>query len=167
MTYAQLHERLHTDLTKSILTELESVLNNGFRKEVIRAVKEQVTPELKGVVIELHESALNARDGMCAHYRDSLRKEVAESINSLDDRLGREIETMARIETIALRMSSDYKEMKEEARVREKRINRLEDKPGHQALASKEKWKWIIIGALFGLPSTIYTILRLINIIIS
>jgi len=69
---------------------------------------------------------------------------------------------MARIETIALRMAGDLKDMKEDHKIQDKRINRLEDQPGHKALISKEKWKWIFVGALFGLPSTIYTIARLI-----
>jgi len=167
MTYTQLHEKLHNSLSKSLLTELESVLNNGFRKEVIKAVKEQVTPELKGVVMELHESALNTRDGTCSHYRDALRADFDRKIEGMEDRLGREVETMARIETVALTMSRDLKEMKEDHKIQDKRINRLEDQPGTKALASREKWKWIIIGALFGLPSTIYTVIRLINILIT
>jgi len=167
MTYAELADRLHDTLSKSLLTELESVLNNGFRAGVIRAVKEQVTPELKGVVMELHESALNAREGTCVHYRDSLREEFSKKCIALEDRLGREIETMARIETIALRMAGDLKDMKEDAKVRDKRINRLEDQPGARALVSREKWKWVIIGALFGLPGMIYTIVNLITYITS
>ena len=137
MTYAELADRLHNTLSKSLLTELETVLNNGFRTGVIRAVKEQVTPELKGVVMELHESALNAREGTCVHYRDSLREEFNNRCAALDDRLGREIETMARIETIALRMAGDLKDMKEDAKIRDKRINRLGDQPGTKALMTR------------------------------
>ena len=59
-----------------------------------------------------------------------------------------------------------YKDLKADLDKLVERISILEKAPGKEALLTREKWKWVLIGSIFGLPVTVYATVCLIKAIL-
>lgn len=167
MTYADLKNKLLADIT--------DFLDNGFKQKIVAAVKDSMIPELKGLVVDLHTQALEARDGTCVHYRDMLQKHVDRKTEGLADRIGtlemympqvrmlgdavkalqigleRQQVATAQLETTSKHLEKLGETLGGKVNGQAGKIDDLEDKPGRQALRAREKLKWAVISGLIAL----------------
>lgn len=162
MTYAELKTKLLADIT--------DFLDNGFKQKLVKAVEERILPELQSLVMELHQKALEARDGTCVHYRDMLQKDIDRKVAGVADRVGtlemympqirmlgetvkdlQQDHELQRVATAKLETTTEHLEKiaeNLEGKVDDQadEIDSLQVKPGEKALNSREKLKWLLIG---------------------
>jgi len=162
MTYVQLKDKL--------LVELTDFLDNGFKQKIVMAVEDRILPELKGLVVDLHQKALETRDGTCVHYRDMLQKDVDRKTGVLTDRIGtlemympqvrvlddavkelRQGHELQRVATAKLETCTEHLEefaqtLGGKVNGQAGQLNKLQDRPGEEALENRGKWKWALVG---------------------
>lgn len=167
MTYTQLKDKLLEDITY--------FLDNGFKQKIVKAVEERILPELQGLVVDLHQKALEARDGTCVHYRDMLQKHIDRKAEGIADRVGtlemympqvrilrdtvKELERehdQQRIATAKLEKCTEHLDrvvqtLGGKINGQAGKLDELEDRPGEEALKNRAKWKWALIGGAISL----------------
>jgi len=167
MTYIQLKDKLLDDITE--------FLDNGFKQRIVGAVKDSIVPELKGLIVDLHTQALEARDGTCVHYRDMLQKHVEKKTDGLADRIGtlemympqvrilsdavkalqigqeRQQVATARLETTTQHLEKIADSLGGRVEEQADEIDNLQVKPGREALQAREKLKWAIVSGVIAL----------------
>ena len=162
MTYAELQTKLLADIT--------DFLDNGFKQKIVSAVEDSMMPQLKGLVVDLHTKALEARDGTCVHYRDMLQKHIDRKTENITDRIGTMEMYMPQVRVLGDAVKELEKETEQQrvatAKLEEctehiehvvdklggklngqaEELNEVKDKPGKEALQNRVKWKWLLIG---------------------
>jgi len=167
MTYTELKDRLLFDIT--------DFLDNGFKQKIVAAVKDAMMPELKGLVVDLHHQALEAKESVCMTYREGFRKELKRETSGLADRIGtlemympqvrilgdavkalqigqeRQQVATARLETTTEHLEKIADSLGGRVEEQAGEIDNLQVKPGNEALRAREKLKWAIVSGVIAL----------------
>jgi len=160
----------YTELRTTLLADITDFLDNGFKQKIVKAVEDSMMPQLKGLVVDLHTKALEARDGTCVHYRDMLQKHIDRKTEGIVDRIGtmemympqvrvlgeavtelRQGHDLQRVATAKLETCTEHLEKVVQTlggKVNDQagQLNDLEDIPGKKALEARQKLKWLLIG---------------------
>ena len=167
MNYIELKARLFDDITE--------FLDNGFKQKLVKAVEDRILPQLQTLVLDLHQKATDARDGVWIHEREMLRKELDRKTTGIADRVGtlemympqvrilgdtvKELEVendkqrvaTAKLETCAEHLEGAVEKLGGKVDGQAEKLDEVEDKPGREALKNRAKWKWVLVGGLISL----------------
>ena len=167
MNYVELKAKLFTDIT--------DFLDNGFKQKIVKAVEDRILPQLQTLVLDLHQKGMEARDGVWIHEREMLRKELDRKTTGIADRVGtlemympqvrvlgetvKELEeendkqrvATAKLETCAEHLEGAVERLGGKVNGQAEKLDKVEDKPGQDALTNRARWKWALVGGLISL----------------
>ena len=162
MTYVELKDKL--------LVELTDFLDNGFKQGIVKAVVDRILPELQTFALDLHQKSSEAREGVWIHEREMIRKDIDQKTGVLGDKIGtlemympqvrvlgeavqkleegheKQLVATAKLETCTEHIEEFAQTLGGKVNGQAGQLNKLQDRPGEEALENRGKWKWALVG---------------------